>query len=316
MRLTQISLDGKSSFGKLAVWSKVEEGWILVVDLLGGDVKEATSISVIDVLQGTFYVRGGSFNRKSELVTLDCLGQLIKEYDEMGGGRLHVYKPWNDSSSFAQLFKPTGKILCVGLNYADHVKEFGDSLPEEPVIFNKASTSINYAGAQIILPSVSNRVDFEGELVVVVGKEGKNISENEAMNYVAGYCCGNDVSARDWQKDKPAGQWFLGKSFDTFAVVGPCLVTADEVGNPNNLKIETRLNGVVMQSSSTKKFIFKIERLISYISQVMTLNIGDLIYTGTPDGVGDVRKPPIYLKKGDEIVVEIEKVGLLINHIR
>ena len=166
------------------------------------------------------------------------------------------------------------------------------------------------------MPEASTRVDFEGELVVVLGKRTKNASEDRALECVAGYMCGNDVSARDWQKGKPAGQWFLGKSFDTFAPVGPFFATSDEVGDPHALKIETRVNGRTMQSSNTSSLIFKIPRLIAYVSQVMTLEVGDLIFTGTPPGVGDARVPPVYLQDGDEVVVEIEKLGRLINVAR
>ncbi|MDO5567076.1 MAG: fumarylacetoacetate hydrolase family protein, partial [Planctomycetia bacterium] len=137
----------------------------------------------------------------------------------------------------------------------------------------------------------------------------------DAMDYIYGFTCGNDVSARDWQKEKPAGQWFLGKSFDTFAPVGPRIVPKEELTDPNNLHIESRLNGKVMQSSSTKHFIYPLERLVSYISSVMTLMPGDLIFTGTPGGVGDMRKPPVYMKDGDIIEVEIEQIGVLKNHV-
>lgn len=207
------------------------------------------------------------------------------------------------------------KILCVGLNYADHAEEFNDPVPQEPVIFCKAVSSINGPDAPIVLPKISQRVDYEAELVVVIGQYGKDIDEKVALDYVAGYTCGNDVSARDWQKNTPAGQWFLGKSFDSFAPTGPVLVLKDEIENPNALAIQSRLNGQVMQSSNTKHFIFPVQKLISYISRIMTLEPGDLIFTGTPGGVGDQRKPPVYLKHDDIIEVEIEKIGVLSNSV-
>ena len=335
MRLTQISESRFDKFGRLAFWSDLKQGWVLVSDLMRfDDDSDASYICLSEVLDWTAFQKmfansqpedeyvdeeedeDGVFSANNErFLTLSLLQQKIDEFERSGDGDVAVYRPGVDSSRYAQLFSSTEKILCIGLNYADHAKEFGDPLPEEPVIFNKAPSALNFCGEGIVIPSVSKRVDYEGELVVVIGQEGRDIPEDCAMDYVAGYCCGNDVSARDWQKDKPAGQWFLGKSFDTFAVVGPCFVTSDEVGDPNNLKIETRLNGQTMQSSNTDRFIFRIERLISYLSQVMTLKVGDLIFTGTPNGVGDARRPPVYLKRGDEIVVEIEKVGVLTNPI-
>ena len=208
------------------------------------------------------------------------------------------------------------KILCVGLNYADHAKEFGDPIPAEPVFFCKANSTLTSHGAPIVIPKVSRRIDYEAELVVVIGKEGRDIPVSEALSFVAGYACGNDVSCRDWQKEKPGGQWFLGKSFDSFAPVGPAMVTADEIPNPNALTIQSRLNGRVMQSSTTAQFIFPVETLISYVSRVMTLFQGDLIFTGTPGGIGDRRTPPVYLTAGDVIEVEIERVGILSNPVR
>jgi len=224
-----------------------------------------------------------------------------------------VIVPGDLSTTFLAPVSAPSKILCVGLNYADHAREFRDAIPKEPVFFCKAVSSLNHSGGDILLPETSSRVDYEAELVVVIGKRGRNISPENAMQYVAGYCCGNDVSARDWQKEKPAGQWFLGKSFDTFAPIGPELVTADEIPDPNNLNIELRLNGQVMQSSNTRCFIFPIDTLIAYVSQVMTLEVGDLIFTGTPEGTGDARTPPVHLKKGDQIEVSIESIGVLKN---
>lgn len=218
------------------------------------------------------------------------------------------------SGEFAVPVKPT-KILCVGLNYADHAKEFGDPIPPEPVFFCKALSTLIPHGAGIVVPRESDKIDYEAELVAVIGKWARRVSAADALDYVAGYTCGNDVSCRDWQKNKPAGQWFLGKSFDTFAPLGPWLVSRDEAGNPNELAICSRLNGQVMQSSTTRNFIFPIEELIAYASNVMTLEPGDLVFTGTPGGIGDRRNPPVYLKRGDTIEVEIEKIGTLSNPV-
>lgn len=207
------------------------------------------------------------------------------------------------------------KILCVGLNYADHAKETGATPGDEPVIFCKLPTTLTGPDAPIELPPESNEVDYEAELVVVIGRQARRVSREAAWDYIAGYSCGHDVSARDWQKNKPGRQWLLGKSFDTFAPLGPWLATPDEVPDPGNLPIELRLNGTVMQQSNTNQLIFPIDYLVSYLSHVCTLLPGDLIYTGTPAGVGLARKPPVFLKGGDVVEVEIEGLGTLRNPV-
>jgi 2-keto-4-pentenoate hydratase/2-oxohepta-3-ene-1,7-dioic acid hydratase in catechol pathway len=207
------------------------------------------------------------------------------------------------------------KILCVGLNYADHAKETGASVPDRPVIFNKLATTLSAHGRPIVLPPESSKVDYEAELVVVIGKKGRRIAEADAMSHVAGYACGNDVSARDWQKETPGGQWLLGKSFDGFAPLGPYVVTADAIPDPGKLKIQFRLDGETLQDSSTDQLLFSIPRVICYISQVCTLLPGDLIYTGTPAGVGVARTPRRYLQPGQVAEVEIEGLGVLRNPV-
>ncbi|MEZ6045811.1 MAG: fumarylacetoacetate hydrolase family protein [Planctomycetaceae bacterium] len=205
------------------------------------------------------------------------------------------------------------KVICIGLNYADHAAESGMEPPTEPVLFNKFPTTVAAHEDEITLPSVSQKVDYEAELVAVIGKTCKQVSEADALDYVAGYCTGHDVSARDWQIGKPGGQWLSGKTFDGFAPFGPYLVTADEVGDAGNLKVQLRLNGETMQNSSTQQLIFNIAELVSYLSQICTLLPGDVIFTGTPPGVGMARKPPVFLKPGDVCEVEIEKLGILRN---
>ncbi|PHS00005.1 MAG: fumarylacetoacetate hydrolase [Blastopirellula sp.] len=207
------------------------------------------------------------------------------------------------------------KIICIGLNYADHAAETGATVGDEPVVFNKFPSTLRADGEPIELPPVSNEVDYEAELVVIIGKQGKNIPLEDAMSHVAGYACGHDVSARDWQKGKPGKQWLLGKTFDSFAPLGAELVTADEIDDPHNLRIQCRINGETMQDSSTSQLIFKVDQLITYLSQICTLLPGDLIYTGTPPGVGMARKPPVFLKPGDTVEVEIEKIGVLTNPV-
>jgi 2-keto-4-pentenoate hydratase/2-oxohepta-3-ene-1,7-dioic acid hydratase in catechol pathway len=208
-----------------------------------------------------------------------------------------------------------GKVICIGLNYRDHAAESNMPIPEEPVCFSKFSQAVIGPEAPVVLPRVAENVDYEAELVVVIGKRGKNIAESDALSHVAGYTNGNDVSARDWQIGRPGGQWLLGKTPDTFAPTGPCLVTVDEIENPNSLAIALRLNGQTMQDSSTQEFIFTVEQIIAHLSQLITLEPGDLIFTGTPPGVGMARKPPVWLKPGDVCEVEIEGLGVLQNRV-
>ena len=207
-----------------------------------------------------------------------------------------------------------GKIIAVGLNYRDHLMESGaKEAPTSPLIFAKFTTSICGPGDVIVLPASDAKVDYEAELGVVIGKRGKAIAAHKAYEYVAGYMPLNDVSARAWQfADK---QWVRGKSCDTFCPTGPYLVTRDEVPEPHDLAIQARVSGTVLQNSNTAKMIFHIPQLIEYISASITLEPGDIIATGTPEGVGAFRDPPIYLKAGDEVEVEIEKLGVLKNPV-
>lgn len=219
-----------------------------------------------------------------------------------------------DGPIAAPIAKPN-KVICIGLNYSDHAKESGVEPPAEPIVFNKFASSIIGPEEKIVLPKASTQVDYEAELVVVIGKRGRHISKEQALSYVAGYMNGNDVSARDWQLQKPGKQWLMGKTADTFAPIGPYLVTTDEIPQPGQLPIALRLNGATMQNSSTKELIFGIEEIIAYISQMATLEPGDLIFTGTPPGVGMARKPPVFLKPGDVCEVEIAGLGVLRNGV-
>jgi 2-keto-4-pentenoate hydratase/2-oxohepta-3-ene-1,7-dioic acid hydratase in catechol pathway len=207
------------------------------------------------------------------------------------------------------------KIVCLGLNYRDHALETGAPIPKEPVLFSKYTTALIGHGDAIVLPPVSREVDYEAELVIVVGKRGRNISADKAAEYVAGYTIGHDVSARDWQLKKDQRQWMVGKTFDTFGPTGPVLVTPDELPDPHNLAIRLRLNGQTMQDSNTRQMIFHVGEVLAYLSQVFTLEPGDLIFTGTPPGVGIARKPPVFLKAGDVVEVEIEGIGVLRNEV-
>ena len=207
------------------------------------------------------------------------------------------------------------KIVCIGLNYRDHAPRAAcRSLPNRSSsasIRPRSSATFNRSSC----PEVSHEVDYEAELVVVIGRGGRHIAREKAREHVGGYTVGHDVSARDWQLNKPAKQWMAGKTFDTFAPTGPELVTPDEVPDPHDLGIRLRLNGQTMQDSSTKQLIFGVDELIAYLSQILTLEPGDLIFTGTPPGVGMARKPPVWLKPGDVVEVEIDRLGTLRNPV-
>ena len=209
-------------------------------------------------------------------------------------------------------------ILCIGLNYRDHAAETGATVPPHPMLFIKASNTLNDPGADIPLPRLSAKVDYEGELAVVIGRSAKDVSAAEAMACVFGYTVGNDVSARDWQKDRNlgGGQFARGKSFDGFCPLGPALVTADEVADPQSLSIRTTVNGQVMQDGTTADMICPVAKLIESLSSTMTLRPGQVILTGTPAGVADGRTPPPFLKDGDVVVVEVARVGRLENRVR
>lgn len=256
--------------------------------------------------------------------------------DPLGIDLLEVVRQWNDfrpevekrlldskrmaltdrdtDQALAPIATPQ-KVICIGKNYADHASEMGGPAPTIPVVFNKFPSAVIGAKQNIVLPRISSQVDYEGELVVVIGKPGSHIDQARAMDFVFGFCCGHDVSARDWQKGKPGGQWLLGKTFDTFAPIGPFIVTSDELTDPGNLEIETRVNGKTVQQSKTSKLIFSVEFLISHISQFCTLLPGDLIFTGTPGGVGAARNPPVFLKPGDQVEVEVQNLGVLRNSV-
>ena len=208
-------------------------------------------------------------------------------------------------------------ILALGLNYRKHADETNVSYPELPVLFIKTTTSVVGHMSPIILPAAGpENVDYEAELAVIIGRKVKNIQPNEVMDCILGYTCANDVSARDWQIEKQKKQWARGKSFDTFCPLGPYLVTQDEIPDPQNLRIRTTLNGSTVQDSNTSDMIFDIPAIISDLSRSLTLLPGTVILTGTPEGVGFTRQPPLYLRDGDIVTVEIEKIGKLTNPVK
>jgi 2-keto-4-pentenoate hydratase/2-oxohepta-3-ene-1,7-dioic acid hydratase in catechol pathway len=207
-------------------------------------------------------------------------------------------------------------IFALGFNYGSHAEESDVVYPERPIVFMKANSSIIGPARPIILPKAGpDEVDYEAELAVIIGKTAKNVRPEDAFDYILGYTCGNDVSARDWQFHKQKNQWVRGKSFDTFCPLGPWLVTADEIQDPNDLKIRAILNGNVMQDSNTSNMIFDIPTIISDLSESMTLVPGTVIMTGTPDGVGFTREPTVFLKNGDNITIEVERIGRLTNPV-
>jgi 2-keto-4-pentenoate hydratase/2-oxohepta-3-ene-1,7-dioic acid hydratase in catechol pathway len=212
----------------------------------------------------------------------------------------------------APVLRP-GKLICVGLNYRDHAAESNMPIPDRPVIFSKFTTAVVGSDQPVLLPTTSNKVDYEAELAVVIGRRAKHVQLEQAMDYVLGYTCFNDVSARDLQFVD--GQWQRGKSCDTFAPMGPYIATLDEIHSPHKLAIKLRLNGQTMQHSNTDQLIFSVPELIAFLSETITLEPGDVIATGTPPGVGFARNPPVFLKQGDRMEVEIEGLDVLVNSV-
>ncbi|SEO16384.1 acylpyruvate hydrolase [Amphibacillus marinus] len=205
------------------------------------------------------------------------------------------------------------KIICIGTNYRDHVKEMKSEVPQHPVLFAKFINALIGPDDEIVKSKKTTKLDYEVELVIVMGAQATDVAETDALNYIAGYTIGNDISARDLQKRTP--QWLQGKSLDRSTPIGPWLVTADELVDPGHLKLTSKVNGYERQSGNTNQLIFNIPYLISFISSLMTLEPGDIILTGTPDGVGFAQNPPTFLQVGDEVELEIEGIGLLKNKI-
>ena len=272
-------------------------------------------------------IRFGEINKEKPGVLLSDgtkidVSRFINDYDEhfFGNQGIEKLNNWleknqdscpvldNDIRLGSPLFRPS-KIVCVGLNYAKHAQESGMDVPEEPVLFFKASSAIIGPYDSITIPKGSEKSDWEVELAVVIGNKASYVSEKDALSHIAGYVLHNDVSERSYQLER-SGQWVKGKSCDTFATIGPFIATPDEIGDPNNLNLWLKLNGEEMQNSNTSDFIFNIQEVVSYISQFMTLLPGDIISTGTPFGVGLGLNPPRYLKDGDVIELGIDGLGV------
>jgi 2-keto-4-pentenoate hydratase/2-oxohepta-3-ene-1,7-dioic acid hydratase in catechol pathway len=239
---------------------------------------------------------------------------------ELAGDLLSGLRPIDHRADVKKILAPLApsQILGIGLNYRRHAEETRAKIPDFPVLFGKGLNSVQNPGDPIFIPThlASDEVDYECELAVVIGKTCKNVSRAEALESVLGYTCANDVSARDWQKKKGGSQWSRGKSFDSFCPLGPCLVTADELPDPNKLAIRTILNGETVQNSNTADMIFDVASLIEFLSGSTTLLPGTTILTGTPHGVGMAAHPPRWLKPGDSVSVEIEKIGTLTNPVQ
>ena len=212
------------------------------------------------------------------------------------------------STRLGSCLADTPNFYCIGMNYAKHAKETNAPIPKEPIVFSKATTSITGPNDQVIIPKGSTETDWEVELGVIIGKNCQYVSEKDALSVVSGYCIVNDVSERSYQFDR-GGQWIKGKSAPTFAPIGPFLVTSDEVENPQNLSLQLKLNNKVVQKSNTSDMIFKVSEIISHLSHFMALRTGDIIATGTPEGVGFGMKPPVFLKEGDTMELEIDFLG-------
>jgi 2-keto-4-pentenoate hydratase/2-oxohepta-3-ene-1,7-dioic acid hydratase in catechol pathway len=240
--------------------------------------------------------------------TWDAVSQAL----EWAGEHSQAFQPLAAVEFSAPLMKP-GKIICIGLNYRRHCEESKMPIPSTPVIFSKFNNAIAAPGEKVTLPSGAVQYDYEAELAVVIGREAKAVSEAEALDCIFGYCCANDLTARDLQFR--TSQWLLGKTLDGFLPLGPYLVTADEMGDPQDLAVQCWVNGELRQNSNTSDMIFSVSELVSYLSQYMTLQPGDVICTGTPEGVILGMSEQVWLRPGDEVTVEIEKLGRLTNRM-
>jgi len=254
----------------------------------------------------------------------DGVTGLAQQHDDrtatkLRGALFETLEPTDEPAVVAKLLAPleARSLLCIGLNYRQHAAETNAPLPQWPVLFFKNAAAVQNPGDPIELPRwlASAKVDYECELAVVIGRRCKNVSRADALHYVLGYTCANDVSARDWQKEGGGSQWCRGKSFDTFCPLGPVLVTPDEIPHPNALRISTKVNGETLQDSSTADMIFDVPTLIEFLSGSTTLLPGTVILTGTPSGVGMARTPPRWLQPGDTVAVAIENIGVLTNPV-
>lgn len=267
-------------------------------------------ISPDEILDLTSLVSNENLNAEQVAECFD-LDKKIFESENIGE---NLPKFRRDEITICAPIPRPGKIICIGLNYRNHAIESGMEIPKSPIVFSKFSSCAIGVNEAILLPAHSEQVDYEAELAVVIGRKAKNVTRENAMNYIFGYTNLNDISARDFQFAD--GQWQRGKSCDTFAPIGEFVATRDEIKDPHNLRIQFRLNSETLQDSNTDQLIFKIPELLEFLSASITLEPGDIIATGTPPGVGFARKPPVFLKNGDVAEVEIEGLGILTNPIK
>lgn len=287
MRFVQFEESGKSRVGV-----EVEAGGDFV-DLCGSD--QTIPDTTLKLIEG-----GTDLLQKAQKVVESSDRRVVKRAD------VKLLSPITNPQ----------KVLCIGMNYRDHCTEQNYPIPTEPVIFSKFASAIIGPNDDVAYPELTEALDWEVELTVVIGKGGKNIKEADAMSHVFGYTVAHDVSARDWQMQKNGKQWLLGKTMDDFCPLGPAIVTPDALSDPHKLGLRCRVNGETMQESNTEQLIFKTASLIQFISQFITLTPGDIILTGTPPGVGVFRKPdPVYLKRGDVVECEIDEIGTIRNRI-
>jgi 2-keto-4-pentenoate hydratase/2-oxohepta-3-ene-1,7-dioic acid hydratase in catechol pathway len=288
MRLVSFVLEGGTRLGALHRARGVEE----VVDLNGADPAIPSDIAA--------FLEGG-----------EAALERARAAVEHAGARARL--PLAQVRLLSPVPRP-GKIVCIGQNYLEHAAESHAGASAYPIIFAKYANTMIASGDAIVLPRISTQVDYEGELAVVIGRRAKNVDEQAALQYVGGYAPYNDVSARDFQSR--TSQWTIGKTFDSFGPMGPALITADEVPDPQNLDLRLSIGDEVLQSSNTSKMIFPIARLIAYITAAMTLEPGDVIATGTPEGIGAARTPQRFLRPGDVVRVEIQGLGALVNPVK
>ena len=297
------------------MWAKTERTKVKLATLQTDQGSHV--VAVVDSTEGARYVDLASIDER--------LPRSLKALLRQDGGLDRAASavenrttegPFVDGQLAAPIPRPD-KVICIGLNYRKHADEGNQPHPEFPVVFMKMPSSVTNPDDPIVLPRKleSTKVDYECELAVVIGRECKNVSPEKALDHVLGYTCANDVSARDWQLQYGGSQWCRGKTFDTFCPLGPCLVTRDEIPDPNALQIRTLLNGEVMQDWNTDDMIFDVPTLIEFLSGSTLLLPGTAIFTGTPHGVGAARKPPVFLKDGDTVSIEIERIGTLTNPV-
>jgi acylpyruvate hydrolase len=313
MRLVTFELQGRNRLGAEQDGHVIDlhRGYALLLASRGvADFQGQADRELPADMRGFLDLWDQSVSRAKEVLTF---AQGIRA----GGGPMvqAILQPLQAVRLRAPILNPR-KIICLGLNYRDHAQESKADIPTDPILFSKYATAIIGPDDPILLPSVSKEVDYEGELAFIMARRGRHIPKAQALEYVAGYSIMHDVSARDYQIRKPGGQWMSGKTFDTFAPLGPALVTKEDIPDPHVLDITCTVSGERLQSSNTKHLIFSVPDIAAYCSHIFTLEPGDVIATGTPGGIGFARKPPRLLKEGDVVVIEIQGIGQLRNPVR